>query len=79
MTQNRLNDLNEKIEKETISLSELAEICSSALESSSRHSKDIKNMLKSIEDKLIALEEKIQELEDKSNLGFNVILEDEED
>jgi|APGre2960657404_1045060.scaffolds.fasta_scaffold79509_1 hypothetical protein len=79
MTQNRLNDLNEKIEKETISLSELAEICSSALESSSRHSKDIKSMLKSIEDKLIALEEKIQELEDKSNLGFNVILEDEED
>ena len=72
MTQNRLNDLNEKIEKETISLSELAEICSSALESSSRHSKDIKNALKNIEDKLNALE-------DKSNLGFNVILEDEED
>ena len=74
-----MTETNEKIEKETISLSELAEICSSALESSSRHSKDIKNALKNIEDKLNALEEKIQELEDKSNLGFNVILEDEED
>lgn len=79
MTQNRLNDLNEKIEKETITMSELAEICSSSLESSSRHSKDIKNMLKSIEDKLSLIQEKIQELEDKSNLGFGVILEDEED
>lgn len=79
MTQNRLNDLNEKIEKETITISELAEICSASLESSSRHSKDIKNMLKSIEEKLSVLEEKIQELEGKSNLGFSVILEDEED
>ena len=79
MTQNRLNDLNEKIEKETITMSELAEICSSSLESSSRHSKDIKNMLKSIEDKLSLIQEKIQELEDKSNLGFGVILEDEKD
>lgn len=79
MTQNRLKDLNEKIEKETISISELAEICSAALESSSRHSKDIKNILKNIEDKLSDLEEKIQELEGKSNLGFSVILEDEED
>lgn len=79
MTQNRLNDLNEKIEKETITISELAEICSASLESSSRHSKDIKNILKSIEEKLSVLEEKIQELEGKSNLGFRVILEDEED
>lgn len=79
MTQNRLNDLNEKIEKETITMSELAEICSSSLESASRHSKDIKNMLKSIEDKLSLIQEKIQELEEKSNLGFGVILEDEED
>lgn len=79
MTQNRLNDLNEKIEKETITISELAEICSASLESSSRHSKDIKNILKSIEEKLFVLEEKIQELEGKSNLGFSVILEDEED
>ena len=79
MTQNRLNDLNEKIEKETISLNEVAEICSAALESSSKHSKDIKNMLKSFEEKLCSLEKKIQELDDKSNLGFSVILEDEED
>jgi DNA-binding transcriptional MerR regulator len=79
MTQNRLNDLNEKIEKETISLNEVAEICSATLESSSKHSKDIKNMLKSFEEKLCSLEQKIQELEDKSNLGFSVILEDEED
>ena len=79
MTQNRLNDLNEKIEKETISLNEVAEICSAALESYSKHSKDIKNMLKSFEEKLCSLEQKIQELEDKSNLGFSVILEDEED
>jgi len=79
MTQNRLNDLNEKIEKETITISEVAEICSAALESSSRHAKDIKNILKSIEDRLADLQEKIQDLESKSNLGFNVILEDEED
>ena len=79
MTQNRLNELNEKIQKETISICEVAEICSASLESSSRHSKDIKNILKSIEDKLAYIEEKIQELEDKSNLGFGVILEDEED
>ena len=79
MTQNRLNDLNEKIEKETISLVEVAEICSATLESSSKHSKDIKNMLKSFEDRISSLEEKIQELEDKSNLGFIVILEYEED
>jgi hypothetical protein len=36
-------------------------------------------MLKSFEEKLCSLEQKIQELEDKSNLGFSVILEDEED
>jgi hypothetical protein len=36
-------------------------------------------MLKSFEDRISSLEEKIQELEDKSNLGFSVILEDEED
>lgn len=79
MTQNRLNDLNEKIEKETITLSELAEICSASLESSSRHSKDIKSLLKNIEERLVSIEEKIQDLESKSNLGFSVILEDEED
>lgn len=79
MTQNRLNELNEKIDKETITISEVAEICSASLESFSRHSKDIKNLLKGIEKKLSVIEEKIQELEGKSNLGFGVILEDEED
>ena len=79
MTQNRLNDLNEKIENNTITLSEVAEICSAALESVSRHSKDIKGALKNIEEKIFDIEEKIQELDNKSNLGFSVIIEDEED
>jgi cell division protein FtsB len=49
------------------------------LESSSRHSRDLKNKINSLEQTVIELKKEIQDLKDKSGLGFGVILEDEED
>jgi len=45
----------------------------------SKHSKDIKSKLSNIENQLDILKKEIQEMNEKSNLGFGVILDDEED
>ena len=79
MTQTRLDELNEKIKHSDISLAEIAEIVSSNLESSSRHSKDIKNRMKILEEKLTYIEEKLDEILTNQSPAFGVIIEDDED
>jgi cell division protein FtsB len=79
MTQKRLDDLMQKSEQQSLSISDIGEICGALLESSSRHSRDLKNKLNSLEQTVIELKKEIQDLKDKSGLGFGVILEDEED
>jgi hypothetical protein len=79
MTQSRLDELKDKIKSDTIVLSEIAELCSETLETVSKHSKDIKSKLSNIENQLELLKKEIQEMNEKSNLGFGVILDDEED
>ena len=79
MTQKRLDDLMQKSEQQSLSISDIGEICGALLESSSRHSRDLKNKINSLEQTVIELKKEIQDLKDKNGLGFGVILEDEED
>jgi uncharacterized protein YceH (UPF0502 family) len=79
MTQKRLDDLMQKSEQQSLSISDIGEICGALLESSSRHSRDLKNKINSLEQTVIELKKEIQDHKDKSGLGFGVILEDEED
>ena len=79
MTQKRLDDLLQKTTDQSLSISDLGEICGALLESSSRHSKDLKNKMNHLEQTILDLKKEIQDLKDKSGLGFGVILEDEED
>ena len=52
MTQSRLNDLLEKASKDIITISEVAEICGAALQSNSKHAKDIKDILTKLNNRL---------------------------
>ena len=55
MKQSRLDEL---MNKEQLSTTELGEICGSILQSLSRHSNDIKNKLKDLEKRIEKIEEK---------------------
>ena len=79
MTQKRLDDLMQMSNDKTLTISDLGEICGALLESSSRHSKDLKNKINHLEQTILELKKEIQDLKDKSGLGFGVILDDEED
>ena len=79
MTQKRLDDLMQMSNDKTLTISDLGEICGSLLESSSRHSKDLKIKINHLEQTILELKKEIQDLKDKCGLGFGVILEDEED
>ena len=79
MTQKRLDDLMQMSNDKTLTISDLGEICGALLESSSRHSKDLKIKITHLEQTILELKKEIQDLKDKSGLGFGVILEDEED
>ena len=79
MTQKRLDESMQKSEQQSLSISDIGEICGALLESSSRHSRDLKTKINSLEQTIIELKNEIQDLKDKSGLGFGVILEDEED
>ena len=59
MTQSRLNDLLEKASKDIITISEVAEICGAALQSNSKHAKDIKDILTKLNSRLDTIEQKI--------------------
>ena len=71
--------LDELMSKENLTISELAEICGSTLQSLSRHSNEIKSKLKDVENKIDALEKKIDDIY-RFQPVFGVIseMEDEE-
>lgn len=79
MKQTRLDELNEKIKNSEISLIEVAEIVSATLESSSRHSKEIKSRLSSIEENLSEINKKLEKILSNLSPAFGVVIEDEED
>ena len=76
MTQQRLEEL---LEKSDLTNQELAEILGATLLSVSKHSKEIKSALNAIDTKLEVIQKKLDLLEEKSNFGFGIIMDDEED
>lgn len=73
MTQIRLDELMEKAANKEIDINELAEICGALLQSTSRHSKDIKNRLVAIEKRLDDIEKNMDSIKDLSSPVFGVI------
>jgi uncharacterized FlaG/YvyC family protein len=79
MTQTRLNDLLEKAKQDVITISEVAEICGAALQSNSKHAKDIKDLLHKLNNRLDILEQKINFLYENNSPVFAAVLEDEKE
>ena len=79
MKQIRLDELNEKIKSSEITLAEAAEIASASLESSSRHSKDIKLKLSAIEENLSEINKKLETIINYLSPAFGIVIEEEED
>lgn len=75
MTQVRLDEI---LSKENISNNEIAEILGDMFVSSSKHFKEIKGQIKTLTDEVEELKKEIQKLENKSNLGFGIILDEED-
>jgi hypothetical protein len=76
MTQARLEEI---LSQEVISNENIAEITGDMFISFSKHFKEMKNQINFLCEEIDNLKKEIQVLENKSNLGFGVILEDEED
>jgi uncharacterized FlaG/YvyC family protein len=79
MTQSRLNDLLDKASKDIITISEVAEICGAALQSNSKHAKDIKDILTKLNSRLDTIEQKINYLYENNSPVFAAVLEDEKE
>ncbi len=79
MTQSRLDSLLEKAKNNEISLSEVTEIVGSVLQSNSKHSKDIKELLTRVINKLEAIEQKVNYLYENNSPVFAAVLEDEKE
>jgi hypothetical protein len=79
MTQSRLDSLLEKANNNEISLSEVTEIVGSVLQSNSKHSKDIKELLTRVINKLEAIEQKVNYLYENNSPVFAAVLEDEKE
>jgi phage shock protein A len=73
MTQNRLDELMEKVARKEIDLNDLAEICGAVLQSTSRHSKDIKNRLSTLEKRFDEIEKNMDSIKDLSSPAFGII------
>ena len=76
MTHSRLEEL---ITNPDITNQELAEILGATLLSVSKYAKEIKSTLNAIDSKLEVIQKKLDLLEEKSNFGFGIIMDDEED
>jgi ABC-type transporter Mla subunit MlaD len=79
MTQTRLNELLEKANDDLITLSQVAEICGAALQSNSKHAKDIKDLLTKLNNRLDNIEQKINYLYENNSPIFAAVLEDEKE
>ena len=79
MTQSRLDSLLEKANNNDITLSETTEIVGSILQSNSRHSKDIKDLLNKIFTKLETIEQKVNYLYENNSPVFAAVIEDEKE
>jgi len=79
MTQSRLDSLLEKANNNEITLSEVTEIVGSVLQSNSKHSKDIKELLTRVINKLDAIEQKVNYLYENNSPVFAAVLEDEKE
>ncbi|MEY4572480.1 MAG: hypothetical protein RLZ10_1720 [Bacteroidota bacterium] len=79
MTQSRLDSLLEKANNNEITLSEVTEIVGSVLQSNSKHSKDIKELLTRVINKLEAIEQKVNYLYENNSPVFAAVLEDEKE
>lgn len=73
MTQNRLDELMEKVASKEIDINDLAEICGAILQSNSKHSKDIKNRLSTVEKRLEDIEKNMDSIKDLSSPVFGII------
>jgi hypothetical protein len=73
MTQNRLDELMEKVARKEIDLNDLAEICGAVLQSTSRHSKDIKSKLSTLDKRLDDIEKNMDSIKDLSSPAFGII------
>ena len=76
MTQARLEEI---LSKESISNQEMGEILGDMFLSFSKHFKEIKSQMNYLCEEMDNLKKEIQAIEEKSQLGFGIILEDEED
>ena len=79
MTQSKLDSLLEKAKNNEITLSEVTEIVSSSLQSNSKHSKDIKELLTRVISKLESIEQKVNYLYENNSPVFAAVLEDEKE
>jgi len=79
MTQSRLDSLLEKAKNNEITISEVAEIMGSSLQSNSKHSKDIKELLTRVMSKLESIEQKVNYLYENNSPVFAAVLEDEKE
>jgi len=79
MTQSRLDSLLEKAKNNEITISEVAEITGSSLQSNSKHSKDIKELLTRVMSKLESIEQKVNYLYENNSPVFAAVLEDEKE
>ncbi len=79
MKQSRLDELNDKIKNVEIDIVEVAEIASANLESSSRHSKEIKTRLSSIEENISEINKKLDKILNNLSPAFGIVIEDEEE
>ena len=77
MKQTRLDEI--LVKGDSITTSELAEICGATLLSVSRHCTELKQKVSSLEKKVSDLESKIKELDCNLNPAFGVIIEDIEE
>jgi hypothetical protein len=79
MTQAQLDKIMELAENGEISITEIGKICGALLESNSRHFKEIKSKMKSLEEQLSSVEEKLDMIIENQSPAFGIIDEDDEE
>lgn len=79
MTQVQLDKLMELAENGEISIADIGKICGALLESNSRHFKDVKSKMKSLEEQMSNIEEKLDMIIENQNPAFGIIVDDDEE